>query len=57
MELPVVDNEFISLFLPETSEFTTEDVLEEFKFYIFRIMNLTIDTLIQEQVNQNNIDQ
>jgi hypothetical protein len=56
MELPVVDNEFISLFLPETSEFTTEDVLEEFKFYIFRIMNLTIDTLIQEQVNNAYLD-
>ena len=50
MDLPIVDNEFISLFLPETSEFKTEDVLEEFKFYIFRIMNLTVDTLIQEQV-------
>jgi hypothetical protein len=58
MELPIVDNEFMTLFLSENSEFTTDDVLEEFKIYIFRIMNLSVDALIQEQINneyENNL--
>lgn len=50
MELSV-SNDFISLFFPEHSEFTTEDILEEFKIYIFRLMNITVDSLIQEQIN------
>ncbi len=50
MEMPVVDNEFLDLFLPEASEVNSNDIIEEFKFYIFRIMNLTIEDLIQEQV-------
>lgn len=53
MELPVVDNEFLSLFIPDNSEFSTDDVIEEFKFYIFRLMNLTVDSLIQEQINND----
>jgi len=51
MELPIVDNNFISLFIPETSEFTTEDIIEDFKYYIFIVMKLSVDALIQEQVN------
>ena len=50
MELPIVDNEFLGLFLPENSIYKTDDVIEEFKFYIFRIMNLSVEDLIQEQV-------
>jgi hypothetical protein len=58
MELPIVDNEFLSLFLPETSEFNMDDILNDFKFYIFKMMSLGIDSLIQEQINNeydNNI--
>jgi hypothetical protein len=50
MELPNVDNEFIGLFVPETSPFNTEDILEEFKIYIFNLMKLSIDMVLQEQV-------
>jgi hypothetical protein len=50
LEMPVIDNEFISLFIPDSTGFKSEDVLEEFKIYIFKISNLTIDSLIQEQV-------
>jgi len=50
MELSV-SNDFLSLFLPEQSEFTTEDLIEEFKIYIFKLMNITVDGLIQEQIN------
>lgn len=50
MELPVVDNEFLSLFIPENSSVGSNDLIEEFKFYIFRIMNLSIEDLMQEQV-------
>lgn len=48
--MPIVDNEFLSLFLPENSILNSNDILEEFKFYIFRMMNLSLDNLIQEQV-------
>ena len=50
MELPNVDNDFISLFIPETSCFPMEDLLEEFKIYVFKIMNISIDMIFQEQV-------
>ena len=50
MELPVLDNEFLSLFLPDNSEFTTEEIIDDYKFYIFIIMKLSVDALIQEQV-------
>ena len=50
MEMPIVDNEFLDLFLPETSEINSNDLIEEFKFYIFRIMNLSVENLMQEQV-------
>ena len=50
--MPIVDNEFLSLFLPENSILNSNDILEEFKFYIFRIMNLTLDNLVQEQVRK-----
>jgi len=55
MEMPIVDNEFISLFLPEDSSFSTEDILNDFKFYIFRLMSLSLDSLIQEQVRIPNL--
>jgi hypothetical protein len=48
--MPVIDNEFISLFIPSDTDFRSEDVLDEFKIYIFKVSNLTIDSLIQEQV-------
>jgi hypothetical protein len=50
MELPVLDNEFLSLFLPEISEFSTDEILEDFKFYIFIVSKLSVDALIQEGV-------
>ena len=52
MELSV-SNDFLSLFLPEQSEFKTEEILEEFKIYIFKLMNITVDSLIQEQINND----
>lgn len=51
MELSIDDSEFLALFLPESSPYNTDDILEEFKIYIFRIMNLTVDDLVQEQVS------
>lgn len=58
MELTIEDSEFLNLFLPESSPFTTEEILEEFKIYIFRMMNLSVDSLIQEQVpNKSKLDQ
>jgi len=50
MEIPNVDNEFINLFIPENSEFLNEEIIEEFNFYIFKMMNLSIDALSQELV-------
>jgi len=50
MEMPIVDNEFLDLFLPESLEVNSNDLIEEFKFYIFRIMNLSVEDLMQEQV-------
>lgn len=50
MELSV-SNDFLSLFLPEQSEFTTDEIINEFKIYIFRLMNITVDSLIQERIN------
>ena len=52
MELSV-SNDFLSLFLPEQSEFKTDDILDEFKIYIFKLMNITVDSLIQEQINND----
>jgi len=51
MEMPIVDNEFLSLFLPEDSNFSTDEILHELKFYIFRLMSLSLDSLLQEQVS------
>lgn len=53
-----VSNEFLSLFIPESSEFTSDDLIQEFKIYVFRMMNITVDSLIQEQINneyENNL--
>lgn len=49
--MPIVDNEFLDLFLPDSSEVNSNELIEEFKFYIFRIMNLSVEDLMQEQVN------
>ena len=50
MEIPNVDNEFINLFIPENSEFLKDEILEEFNYYIFKMMNLSFDALSQELV-------
>ena len=52
MELSV-SNDFISMFIPESSEFSTEEIIDEFKIYVFRMMNITIDSLVQEQINND----
>jgi hypothetical protein len=52
MELPVLDNEFLSLFIPENSEFSSDEILDDFKFYIFIISKLSVDALIQEGVRK-----
>lgn len=46
----MLDNEFLSLFLPENSEFSSDEILEEFKLYIFIVSKLSVDALIQEGV-------
>lgn len=51
MEFQILNNDFTSLFLPEQSEFNSEEILEDFKYYIFIIMKLSFDALIQEQVS------
>lgn len=43
-------NEYISLFIPETSSFPKEEYLEELKSFIYKIMNSTIEDLIQDQM-------
>lgn len=50
MELSV-SNDFLSLFIPESSEFTSDDIIQEFKIFLFRMMNITVDSLKQEQIN------
>ena len=49
MEIPNVDDEFLNLFIPENSEFTHEEVIEEFNYYVFRMMNLSLDALQHNQ--------
>lgn len=58
MSVLSIDNEFLSLFLPEDNINSKEDYLEELKTYIFRIMNFSLTDLIQENINinQNNIN-
>jgi hypothetical protein len=50
MEVSVLDNEFLSLFFPENSDFSNDDILEEYKYFIFIIMKSSSDALIQEKV-------
>ena len=50
MELSISNN-FLSLFIPEQSNFTNDEILEVFKTYIFKLMNMDMDSLIQEQIN------
>ena len=52
MELSISNN-FLDLFIPEQSNFTKEELIEVFKTYIFKIMNLDIESLIQEQINND----
>ena len=50
MELSI-SNIFLSLFIPEQSNYSNEEIIEVFKTYIFKLMNMDIDSLIQEQIN------
>jgi len=50
MELSISNN-FLSLFIPEESNFTKEEIIEVFKEYILKIMNMDMDSLIQEKIN------
>ena len=53
MELSISNN-FLSLFIPEQSDFSSNEIIEEFKVYIFKLMNMNIESLIQEQLNNEN---
>ena len=50
MELSI-NNNFLSLFIPEQSNFTNDEIIEVFQLYIFKLMDMDIDSLIQEQIN------
>ena len=50
MELSISNN-FLSLFIPEQSNFSSDEIIEVFKTYIFKLMNMDMDSLIQEQIN------
>ena len=50
MELSISNN-FLSLFIPEQSNFTNDEIIEVFQIYIFKLMDMDIDSLIQEQIN------
>ena len=52
MELSISNN-FLDLFIPEQSIFTKEELIEVFKTYIFKLMNLDLESLIQEQINND----
>ena len=52
MELSISNN-FLDLFIPEQSNFTKEELIEIFKTYIFKLMNLDMESLIQEQINND----
>ena len=52
MELSISNN-FLDLFIPEQSNFTKEELIEVFKTYIFKLMNLDLESLIQEQINND----
>jgi hypothetical protein len=47
----ILDNEFLSLFIPETTNLPKEEYIEELKIYIFKIMGLTLSDLVQENIN------
>ena len=36
MNLPRIDNDFLSLFLPDNSDFNKTELIEEFEIYIFK---------------------
>ena len=52
MELSISNN-FLDLFIPEQSTFSKEELIEVFKTYIFKLMNMDIESLIQEQINND----
>ena len=52
MELSISNN-FLDLFIPEQSNFSKEEIIEVFKTYIFKLMNLDMESLIQEQINND----
>lgn len=52
-DMPNVDDDFLGLFVPESSPFSPEDIIEEFKIYVFKLMNISIDVVLQEQVYSN----
>ena len=52
MELSISNN-FLDLFIPEQSSFTKEELIDVFKTYIFKLMNMDIESLIQEQINND----
>ena len=52
MELSISNN-FLDLFIPEQSNFTKDELIEIFKTYIFKLMNMDMESLIQEQINND----
>ena len=52
MELSISNN-FLDLFISEQSNFIREELIEVFKTYIFKLMNLDMESLIQEQINND----
>ena len=52
MELSISNN-FLDLFIPEQSSYTKEELIDIFKTYIFKLMNMDIESLIQEQINND----
>ena len=52
MELSISNN-FLDLFIPEQSSYSKEELIDIFKTYIFKLMNMDIESLIQEQINND----
>ena len=52
MELSISNN-FLDLFIPEQSNFSKEELIEIFKTYIFKLMNMDLESLIQEKINND----
>lgn len=52
MDLTINDQEFLNLLIPEETNFNQSDIIDELNLYIYKIMNLSVENLIQEQVNR-----